>query len=132
MAPPESFAGPSSSDAPAGAEAPLYPGHVRLSGTQRTFLGVGAAAMAFRNPARGDMVAVLSEASGLSFLPHLRDQMISTAEGRRLLIEQPSINSQTIDMDYLKSLPAGTFGRTWVDWLNWCHVSPDTRKPVRC
>lgn len=93
---------------------------------------VGSALVAFSNPARGDMIAVLSEVSGSSLLPKLRDQMLQTDEGRRLLIAQPAINSETVDMKYLRSLQEGTFGRAYVDWLDWCAVSPDTREPVRC
>ena len=32
--------------------------------------------------------------------------------------ERPVINSQTVDLDYLRSLPQGTFGREYVDWLH--------------
>lgn len=77
-----------------------------------------------------DMIATLSETSGGPFLPRLRDQMLSTDSGRRLLIEQPSINSKTIDMAYLRTLAPGTFGRKYVEWLDWCRVTPDTRAKV--
>ena len=95
-------------------------------------MAAGSALASFSNQARGDMIAVLSEVSGQSFLPKLRDQMLQTDEGRRLLITQPAINSKTVDMRYLRSLKEGTFGRAYVDWLDWCAVSPDTREPVSC
>jgi len=31
--------------------------------------------------------------------------------------ERPVINTQTVDLDYLESLPQGTFGREYADWL---------------
>jgi len=38
--------------------------------------------------------------------------------------EQPVINTQTVNLDYLQSLPDGTFGREYADWLqvNVCIV----------
>jgi len=32
--------------------------------------------------------------------------------------ERPVINTQTVDFDYLTSLPQGTFGREYADWLH--------------
>ncbi|KDN41065.1 Coq4-domain-containing protein [Tilletiaria anomala UBC 951] len=110
---------------------PLYEGHIHLSPVQRAFMAVGSALASFHKPARADMIAVLSEVSGQAFLPKLRDQMLQSDEGRRLLIQRPAINSETVDMNYLRSLKEGTFGKAYVDWLDWCAVSPDTREPVR-
>ncbi|KAE8233214.1 hypothetical protein CF326_g1743 [Tilletia indica] len=110
---------------------PQYEGHVPLSTFQKAFLTVGSALASLHNPARADMIATLSETSGEPFLPRLRDQMLASAEGRALLIDQPKISSSTVSMDTLRTLPEGSLGRAYVDWLEWCGVTPDTRAPVQ-
>lgn len=76
------------------------------------------------------MIAALSETTSTPFLPALRDEMFSTAEGRAILRDRPRIHSETIDLDHLRSLPDGTLGRSYCDWLEKCNTSPDTRAPV--
>lgn len=76
------------------------------------------------------MIATLTETSSGPFLEKLYQQMKSTPSGRRLLIEQPTINSETVDMEYLRSLPENTFGKNYVKWLDWNGVTPDTRAKV--
>ncbi|KAL9935417.1 hypothetical protein V8E36_005765 [Tilletia maclaganii] len=110
---------------------PQYEGHVPLSTFQKVFLTVGSALASLHNPARADMIATLSETSGEPFLPQLRDQMLASAEGRGLLVDQPKISSKTVSMDALRALPDGSLGRAYVDWLDWCGVTPDTRAPVQ-
>ncbi|KAJ1017727.1 hypothetical protein NDA16_005046 [Ustilago loliicola] len=53
--------------------------------------------------------------------------MRSTESGRRLLIERPSVNSETVDVDCLASLERGKFGREWIEWLKENGVGPDGR-----
>src|SRR6266581_2814384 len=77
------------------------------------------------------MVAALGETTAGPVLPHLLDNMLASAEGRRILRERPRINTSTIDMAALARLPENTFGRAYVTWLERCGVTPDTREPVR-
>jgi ubiquinone biosynthesis protein COQ4 len=63
-------------------------------------------------------------------LPRLRDIMLESAEGRKILKHRPRINSNTIDLEQLARYPDGTFGRAYVTWLDRCGVTPDTREPV--
>ena len=77
-----------------------------------------------------DMVAALGETTAGPSLPRLRDIMLESPEGRRILKERPRINSTTVDMAELAKLPEGTFGRAYVTWLERCGVTPDTRTPV--
>ncbi|KAE8262412.1 hypothetical protein A4X03_0g2473 [Tilletia caries] len=102
-----------------------------LSPFQKVFLTIGSALASLHNPARADMIATLSETSGEPFLPRLRDQMLASAEGRGLLFDQPTISSATVSMHHLRSLREGSLGRAYVDWLEWCGVTPDTRAPVQ-
>ena len=77
------------------------------------------------------MVAALGETTSGIFLNRIRDQMLQDPEGRRILRERPVITSETMQLDTLRQLPDGTFGREYVRFLDDQQVSPDTREPVR-
>ncbi|KAF7970559.1 hypothetical protein HWV62_23653 [Athelia sp. TMB] len=109
---------------------PAYPGHIPLNFVENAVLAVGSAFMSLANPRRGDMVAALGETTAGPSLPRMRDMMLESAEGRKILKERPRINTQTVDMDKLAQYPEGTFGRAYVTWLERCGVTPDTREPV--
>uniref|UniRef100_V5ETW5 4-hydroxy-3-methoxy-5-polyprenylbenzoate decarboxylase n=1 Tax=Kalmanozyma brasiliensis (strain GHG001) TaxID=1365824 RepID=V5ETW5_KALBG len=76
--------------------------HIATSLLGRALLTTGSALGLLNNPSRGE-------------------------SGRRLLIERPSVNSETVDVEYLASLERGTFGREWVEWLKENGVGPDGR-----
>lgn len=76
------------------------------------------------------MVAALGETTAGSSLFRLRDVMLSEPEGRRILRDRPRVNSQTVNMAWLATLPENSFGRTYLRWLERCGVTPDTREPV--
>ena len=121
----------STTSASTAAAAPAYPGHISINAFQRGLLAVGSAVASLYNPYRHDMVAVLGETTAGRQLPKMREQLLKgDAEGRRLLKERPRLRSDTIDIEQLKLLPDGSFGRAYVDWLSACGVSPDTRDPV--
>ena len=77
------------------------------------------------------MVAALGDLTSGPALPRLRDHMLESAEGRRILKERPRINTRTVDLSKLAQLPEGTFGRAYINWLERCAVTPDSRDPVR-
>lgn len=77
------------------------------------------------------MVAALGETTAGPSLPRLRDIMLESAEGRKVLKTRPRVNSTTIDMNQLAEYPEGSFGRAYVTWLERCGVTPDSREPVR-
>ncbi|KAG0258832.1 Ubiquinone biosynthesis protein [Mortierella polycephala] len=108
----------------------LYEGHIPISPLQRTILAVGSAFTALANPLRGDMVAALGETTGSIFLERIRDQMLQDPEGRRILRERPAITSESMQLDKLRELPDGAFGREYVRFLDDQQVTPDTREPV--
>ncbi|KIJ11973.1 hypothetical protein PAXINDRAFT_83603 [Paxillus involutus ATCC 200175] len=109
---------------------PAYPGHIPLNTFENAFLTLGSALVALIDPRRGDMVAALGETTAGSTLPKLRDAMLDSPEGRRILKERPRINSKTLDIQKFKALPDGTFGREYARWLEVCNVTPDSREPV--
>ena len=77
------------------------------------------------------MVAALGETTAGFTLPRLRDMMLDSPEGRRILKNRPHINSKTLDLQTLRALPDGTFGREYTQWLQVCNINPDSREPVR-
>ena len=79
-----------------------------------------------------DLIAALGEATATPyFIYRLRDAMLASPTGRRILRDRPRITSQTLSMPYLRTLPANTVGRTYAAWLDREGVSPDTRDQVR-
>jgi ubiquinone biosynthesis protein COQ4 len=79
-----------------------------------------------------DLIAALGEATATPyFIYRLRDAMLPSPTGRRILRDRPRITSETLSMEYLRSLPKNTVGRAYVDWLDREGVSPDTRDTVR-
>ncbi|KAI9253541.1 ubiquinone biosynthesis protein Coq4, partial [Sporodiniella umbellata] len=111
---------------------PLYPTHVPISFAERSILTVGSAFTALYNPLRGDMVATLGETTGHLFLSRMRDTMLLSEEGRQILKERPMISTKTIDFDRLqRECVPGTFGHSYIGWLEAEGVTPDTRADVR-
>ncbi|CAG8559523.1 11328_t:CDS:2 [Ambispora leptoticha] len=103
----------------------------QISGFQKVLLSVSSAFTALIDPSRQDMVATLGETTGTIFLERIRDKMLQDKIGRRILREQPIVNSQTIDLNYLRQLPKTTFGRAYVAFLDKYQVTPDSRTKVR-
>ncbi|KAF4597655.1 Ubiquinone biosynthesis protein [Pleurotus pulmonarius] len=97
---------------------PAYEGHIPLNWFENAILAAGSAFMSLANPRRGDMVAALAETTAGPSLPRLRDLMLESEEGRRILKERPRVNTSTVDMDKLAKYPEGTFGRAY------CRVFP--------
>jgi ubiquinone biosynthesis protein COQ4 len=78
------------------------------------------------------MIAALGEATATPyFIPRLRDVMLASPTGRRILRERPRINSTTLSQEHLASLPENSVGRAYLDWLRREGVSPDVRAAVR-
>ncbi|GAN05527.1 ubiquinone biosynthesis protein COQ4, mitochondrial [Mucor ambiguus] len=110
----------------------LYETHIPISKIERTVLTAASAVAALNNPLRGDMIATLGETTGRVFLTRMRDQMLASDVGRRILRERPVINTKTLDFDTLKKTCApGTFGQTYISWLEAEGVTPDTRCDVK-
>ncbi|KAH9945130.1 ubiquinone biosynthesis protein COQ4 mitochondrial [Epithele typhae] len=109
---------------------PNYEGHIPLNWLQTGILTVGSAVMSLADPYRHDMVAALGDLTSGPVLPRLRDHMLASAEGRAILKQRPRINTTTVDLNKLAQMPEGSFGRAYIQWLERCAVTPDTREPV--
>ncbi|KAK4461397.1 ubiquinone biosynthesis protein COQ4, mitochondrial [Cladorrhinum samala] len=111
---------------------PNYPGHVPLSRIEKAALAIGSGLMSLRDPRRGDLIAAFAEATATPyFIYRLRDAMLASPTGRRILRDRPRITSTSLNLPYLRSLPENTVGRTYISWLDREGVSPDTRSQVR-
>ena len=78
------------------------------------------------------MIAALGEATATPyFIPRLRDTMLSSPTGRRILRDRPRINSRTMPTAHLATLPSNSVGAAYLAWLHREGVSPDTRSAVR-
>jgi ubiquinone biosynthesis protein COQ4 len=111
---------------------PNYPGHVPLTGVERAALAIGSGLISFFNPRRADTIAAFAEVTATPyFIYRLRDAMLRSPTGRRILRDRPRITSTSLDLSHLRSLPLNTLGRTYVSWLDREGVSPDTRSAVR-
>ncbi|EPE32171.1 hypothetical protein GLAREA_07304 [Glarea lozoyensis ATCC 20868] len=111
---------------------PNYEGHVPLTRIEKAGLAVGSAVWSLIDPRRPDLIAALGEATATPyFIYRLRDAMLISPTGRRILRDRPRISSKTMSMTYLRSLPENTVGRTYADWLDREGVSPDTRDTVK-
>jgi ubiquinone biosynthesis protein COQ4 len=79
-----------------------------------------------------DLIAALGEATATPyFIYRLRDAMLSDPTGRRILRDRPRINSRTLSLEHLRSLPENSVGRCYAAWLDREGVSPDTRDSVK-
>ncbi|OIW31046.1 ubiquinone biosynthesis protein COQ4, mitochondrial [Coniochaeta ligniaria NRRL 30616] len=111
---------------------PNYPGHVPLTGVERAALAIGSGLISFFNPRRADTIAAFAEVTATPyFIYRLRDAMLASPTGRQILRDRPRMTSTSLNLEYLRSLPASTVGRTYVEWLDREHVTPDTRSAVR-
>ncbi|KAH8171620.1 coenzyme Q (ubiquinone) biosynthesis protein coq4 domain-containing protein [Sarocladium implicatum] len=111
---------------------PNYPGHVPLTRVERAALAVGSGIASLINPYRHDLIAAVGESTATPyFIYRLRDAMLSSPTGRRILRLRPRLNSKTLNVPYLRTLAPNTVGRAYVDWLDREGVSPDTRADVR-
>ncbi|KAI6247326.1 Ubiquinone biosynthesis protein COQ4, mitochondrial [Erysiphe necator] len=100
---------------------PNYPGHIPLTSLERVSLALGK-----------DLIAVVGETTASPyFINRLRDTMLASPTGRRILRDRPRISSETICLSHLRNLPENSMGRTYAEWLDREGVSPDTRDQVK-
>ena len=87
--------------------------------------------MGLSDPYRADMVAVSGEVTGKNALSYMHCRMKANTEGRLILKDRPTINTQTVDFDHLKSLAPNSLGQTYVKFCKKHKITPDSRDPVQ-
>ncbi|CEF63017.1 Ubiquinone biosynthesis protein COQ4 homolog, mitochondrial [Strongyloides ratti] len=111
---------------------PLYSNHIPLNYLQKFILAGGSSATAITNPRRGDMVAAMGEVTAIpTILKKIYTRMENDVEGKIILEKKPRVNEFTVNREYLRSLPDGTFGREYERFLENLKTSPDNRPPVK-
>jgi ubiquinone biosynthesis protein COQ4 len=84
-----------------------------------------AASILFRDHTRVEQVLEINANMNLG-MAHLAAERIGKTEaGRRLLVQRPLLNRDTVDFAALKRLPDGTLGREWVRFLEDNGITPD-------
>lgn len=84
------------------------------------------------SPASPDLIAVFAETTSTPyFITRLRDAMLRSPTGRRILRDRPRLTSASLSLPRLRTLTPNTVGRTYVGWLDREGVTPDTRAAVR-
>lgn len=105
--------------------------HIETNIFQKKALAAGSALVSILNPYRGDTIAILGETTGESAARYMLRKMLESEEGSKILKEQPRINTNTVDMKYIASLPEGTLGKLYSNFLVMNQVTPDSRLPVQ-
>ncbi|CAF0994076.1 unnamed protein product [Rotaria sordida] len=108
----------------------LYTTHKPTNLVQKSILAVGSGIASILDPSRDDMISIFGETTGVLALKYLQERMIIDPEGDEILKKRPAINSKTVDLNYLKTLPAGTLGKEYSDFLVKYNLTPDARRPV--
>ncbi|CAF1387189.1 unnamed protein product [Adineta steineri] len=108
----------------------LYGTHKPTGLVQKSILAVGSGIMSIADPSRDDMISIFGETTGGLALKYMQEKMVIDPEGDRILKERPIINSKTVDLEYLKTLPIGTLGKTYSNFLVKYNLTPDARRPV--
>jgi ubiquinone biosynthesis protein COQ4 len=109
----------------------LYKGHVKTTPLQKLALAVGSALIAFYDPLRTDMVAILGETTGLLALRQMHEKMKRHPVGQLILTEKPRVNTSTVRMEHLNTLPEHTFGKAYYQFMKLHGFSPNERPQVR-
>jgi len=106
-----------------------YPGYIETTPLQRLLLAGGSSLIGLANPWRADMVAVSGEVTGGAALEFMLNRFHETAEGQRVLVEQPRITDETLKN--LSHHPADTLGGIYYTFMHRYKLSPSSRDPVQ-
>lgn len=98
-----------------------------LSGTrvERTAVGLQALGRLLRDPDDTHQVFVMGLVLNAEQFPGFLARFSVTEGGARLLREQPSIDSKSVDFGALRALPATTLGGAYVRYLDDNRLDPD-------
>ena len=104
---------------------------LKLTHFQRAGVAVGSALISFLDPSRGDMVALLGEATGAPALRALRAQMAASPDGAWLLAHRPRVRGAAFSPAALAAHPPGSLGAAYAAYTAAHGFSADARSEVR-
>uniref|UniRef100_A0A1B6DL62 Ubiquinone biosynthesis protein COQ4 homolog, mitochondrial n=1 Tax=Clastoptera arizonana TaxID=38151 RepID=A0A1B6DL62_9HEMI len=107
------------------------PTYIPTTFFQKSVLSLGSSIGMLLDPTRADMLSTLGEVTGHSALQFMAEKIIQNPEGQEILREKPRINTKTVDISFLQSLPEDTLGKTYYNFLNVNNVTPDSRMDVQ-
>jgi len=105
--------------------------YVHLSAGERIKTIFSSAIGAFRDPWRGDLVSALGDLTAYNALLNIKDKMLKDPVGRQILEDQPRVNHDTVDWEYLKNLDANKFGRKYYEFMQGHGFDPEERPLVK-
>lgn len=95
---------------------------------KRTLLQGIAGVESLRDPARVDLVALLSELTSREALGRIQRRMLSSTSGRKIYEERRRVSSATLDV--ARSCAIGTFGSTYATFMDKRRFDPEHRPPA--
>ncbi|AET39233.1 ubiquinone biosynthesis protein COQ4 Ecym_4156 [Eremothecium cymbalariae DBVPG len=111
---------------------PRYPLHMPLWPHEKLALFLVALFRTKTDPQNATNVVHIGELTAFtSFLENLKQTMLSTKDGRRILRDRPNISEKDLNMEKLAAYPENSFGRTFYNWLKKENITVDTRMPVQ-
>jgi ubiquinone biosynthesis protein COQ4 len=102
----------------------------RATALEKAVLAATAAVGALRDPTRADLVAALGDTTGDLALRAMRSKMLADEVGREILAEKPVVR-ESIDMGLLRSLPPGSFGRAYAEFMDAHGFDAEGRPAVK-
>ncbi|KAK9821518.1 hypothetical protein WJX74_006190 [Apatococcus lobatus] len=100
-----------------------------LSTVQRAALTFSSAVGALINPARADLVGTLGELTGQTAFQRMRTTMQADAVGQHILSLRPLMTDAELQQAH--SMPEGSFGKAYADFMGIRSFRADDRPPVR-
>lgn len=111
---------------------PDYPGHIPLYNYEKFLMFLGSSIGSYYHPEENKYIVALGESTAIKLiLKNLQKKMLLDKIGREILYEKPKITSNSLNLNYLRSLPDNTIGKNYINWLDKEGVSPDTRVQVK-
>jgi ubiquinone biosynthesis protein COQ4 len=103
----------------------------KLTCSQRIFLAPYFGLGAIINPDRGDFVAGLGDVTGELQARRIKDRLLATHRGRKLLREKPVITEEGLNFSNLKNFPQGSLGKEYYEYMSSHGFCADERSVVR-
>lgn len=103
----------------------------KLTALQRAFLIPYFSAGALLDPTKGHLVAGLGDVTAPLVLPKLKNKMMQSESGRRLLKDKPLITIESLNLPKLRALPDGTLGKEYTNYMDTHGYSANERSIVR-
>lgn len=101
-----------------------------LSFAGRSALALGCAVLGLRDPRRGDLIAVLGDATGGGALRQLRDRICESGSGRRMVETGYPVRFPEKSIADLVCYPDGTLGRGYGEFMRKRGFDPSERCAV--